>query len=132
MRCEASEPSPFRDDLRVPVLTVITETDLLDGHLLGYHRARRPDTELLRAWEIPGTAHADNYTIRVGFIDNGSAPLEQLVAAYAPTNELMGTQLSYCHQLRPTAPLRAAGGDREPEHLGSYRRTRADCRHPSP
>ena len=48
-----------------------------------------------RAWEIPGTAHADNYTIRVGFIDNGSAPMDDIVAAYAPTNELMGAQLSY-------------------------------------
>lgn len=98
---EASEPSPFRDDLRVPVLTVITETDLLDGHLLGYHRARRPDTTLLRAWEMPGSAHADNYTIRVGGIDNGHAPLEQLAAAYAPTNELMGTTLSYAINFAP-------------------------------
>ncbi|MDT5017559.1 MAG: hypothetical protein QOD39_3719, partial [Mycobacterium sp.] len=44
---------------------------------------------------IPGTAHADNYTIRVGFIDNGSVPLDDIVAAYAPTNELMGQQLTY-------------------------------------
>jgi hypothetical protein len=98
---EVSEPSPFRDDLRVPVLTVITETDLLDGHLLGYHRARRPDTPLLRAWEIPGSAHADNYTIRVGGIDNGHVPLEQLAAAYAPTTELMGTTLSYAINFAP-------------------------------
>ena len=98
---EASRPAPFRDDLRVPVLSVITETDLVDGHLLGYHRARRPDNEHLRAWEVPGTAHADNYTMRVGFIDNGSAPLDDMVAAYAPTNELMGTQLSYCINFAP-------------------------------
>jgi len=92
---EAAVPAPFRDGLRVPVLSVITETDLVDGHLLGYHHARRPDTDSLRVWEIPGTAHADNYTIRVGFIDNGAVPLDALVAAYAPTNELMGTTLSY-------------------------------------
>ena len=94
-------------------MTVLTETDVVDGHLPGYHRARRPDGPHFRAWEIPGTAHADNYTIRVGFIDTASTPLEQIVAAYAPTNELMGrscrtTSISlpstttYCRQ-----PLRA-------------------------
>jgi hypothetical protein len=98
---EESRPVPFSDDLRVPVLSVITETDLVDGHLLGYHHARRPDDERLRVWEIPGTAHADNYTIRVGFIDNGAVPVADLVAAYAPTNELMGTSLSYCINFAP-------------------------------
>jgi Alpha/beta hydrolase domain len=92
---------PFRPDLRVPVMTVITETDLIGGFRVGYHAARRPDDEHFRAWEIPGTAHADNYTIRVGFIDTGSAPLDDVVAAYAPTNELMGTQLSYCINFAP-------------------------------
>jgi hypothetical protein len=98
---EASRPAPFRDDPRVPVLSVITETDLVDGHLLGYQHARTPDNDRLRVWEIPGTAHADNYTIRVGFIDNGRAPLDDVVAAYAPTSELMGTSLSYCINFAP-------------------------------
>jgi hypothetical protein len=82
-------------------MTVITETDLIGGWRTGYHAARRPDDEFLRAWEIPGTAHADNYTIRVGFIDTGSVPIEDIVAAYAPTNELMGTRLSYCINFAP-------------------------------
>jgi hypothetical protein len=82
-------------------MTVITETDLIGGWRAGYHAARRPDNDLFRAWEIPGTAHADNYTIRVGYIDNGSAPLDDIVAAYAPTNELMGTPLSYCINFAP-------------------------------
>src|SRR4029077_10430143 len=86
---------PFRSDLRVPLITVITETDVIGGVRLGYHLARQPDNRRLRGWEVPGTAHADNYTIRVSFIDDGSVPLEQIVSAYAPTNELMGTQLSY-------------------------------------
>lgn len=92
---------PFRDDLRVPVLTVITETDVLGARLLGYVHARRPDTEHLRVWEIPGSAHADNYTIKVGFIDNGAAPLDQIVAAYAPTNDLMGQQLPHFINFAP-------------------------------
>jgi hypothetical protein len=98
---DAVQAVPFRPDLRVPVMTVITETDLIGGWRTGYHAARRPDDELFRAWEIPGTAHADNYTIRVGFIDNGSAPIDDIVAAYAPTNELMGTRLSYCINFAP-------------------------------
>jgi hypothetical protein len=98
---DAVDAVPFRPDLRVPTMTVITETDLIGGWRAGYHSARRPDNELFRAWEIPGTAHADNYTIRVGFIDNGSATLDDIVAAYAPTNELMGTQLSYCINFAP-------------------------------
>jgi hypothetical protein len=97
----APQAVPFRPDLRVPLMTVITETDLVGGFRVGYYSARRPDDERFRAWEIPGTAHADNYTIRVGFIDNGSAPLEEIVSAYAPTNELMGTRLSYCINFAP-------------------------------
>ncbi|WP_374023414.1 alpha/beta hydrolase domain-containing protein [Mycobacterium sp. HNNTM2301] len=85
----------FRPDLRVPLLTVITETDLF-GHVpLGYYSARQPDNDLLRVWEIPGAAHADNYTIQVAPIDSGSAPLADIVAAYAPTNMLMGQQLDH-------------------------------------
>jgi hypothetical protein len=92
----------FGTDLRVPVMTVITETDLL-GLLgrLGYYRARQPDNEWLRTWEIPGTAHADNYALRVAHIDTGFAPLDQIVAAYAPTNTLMGQQLPYCINFAP-------------------------------
>ena len=98
---DAVDAVPFRPDLRVPTMTVITETDLVGGWRTGYHAARRPDNELFRAWEIPGTAHADNYTIRVGFIDTGSVPMADIVAAYAPTNELMGTRLSYCINFAP-------------------------------
>ncbi|OBH09724.1 alpha/beta hydrolase domain-containing protein [Mycobacterium sp. E1747] len=85
----------FRPDLRVPLLTVITETDLF-GHVpLGYYSARQPDNDSLWVWEIPGAAHADNYTIQVAPIDSGSAPLADVVAAYAPTNMLMGQQLDH-------------------------------------
>ena len=46
-----------RDDLDVPVLQFETETDLFG--FLGFHRARQDDTDLLRTWEVAGTAHAD-------------------------------------------------------------------------
>ena len=55
----------------------------------------------LRVWEIPGAAHADNYTIQVAPIDTGSAPLDDIVAAYAPTNMLMGQQLGHYINFAP-------------------------------
>lgn len=85
----------FRPDLRVPVMTIITETDLYGAGRQGYYAARRPDDDLLRVWEIAGAAHADNYTIQVAPIDSGSAPLDAIVAAYQPTNNLMGQQLDH-------------------------------------
>lgn len=91
----------FRPDLRVPLVTIITETDLLGPVRYGYYFARQPDNEWLRVWEIPGSAHADNYTIQVAPIDSGSAPLDDIVAAYAPTNMLMGQQLGHCINFAP-------------------------------
>jgi hypothetical protein len=100
---EASSPGAvaFRTDLRVPVVAVITETDLFGGPRHGYYFARQPDTERLRVWEIPGAAHADNYTIQVAPIDSGSAPIDAIVAAYAPTNMLMGQQLGHYINFAP-------------------------------
>ena len=91
----------FRPDLRVPLLTIITETDLFGGVRMGYHLARQPENPLLRVWEIAGTAHADNYTIQVAPIDNGSAAIEDIVAAYEPTNMLMGQQLGHYINFAP-------------------------------
>ena len=51
----------IRTDLDVPVMIVETETDLT---LLGYANARQPDTDLLRTWEVAGTAHADAHFMR--------------------------------------------------------------------
>jgi hypothetical protein len=47
----------IRDDLGVPVLQFQTETDLFGP--LGFARARQDDTDMLRTWEVAGTAHAD-------------------------------------------------------------------------
>jgi Alpha/beta hydrolase domain len=96
-----SDPAPFRTDLRVPVVNIITETDLVGAVLAGYYRSRQPDNERLRTWEIPGTAHADAYTVAVGFIDGGSTPVEQLAAAYAPTTMLMGQDMGYYINFAP-------------------------------
>lgn len=51
----------IREDLDVPVFLVVAETDLT---ILGYAQARQDDTNLIRTWEIAGTAHADAETLR--------------------------------------------------------------------
>jgi Alpha/beta hydrolase domain len=58
----------IRTDLQEPVLVFQTETDLI---ALGYLPDRQPDTERFRLWEVAGTAHADTYTLIVGFNDQG-------------------------------------------------------------
>ena len=98
---DTSHAVKFRPDLRVPLLTIITETDLLSGRRQGYYGARQPDNQRLRVWEIAGAAHADNYTIQVAPIDDGAAALTDIVAAYAPTNMLMGQQLDHCINFAP-------------------------------
>jgi hypothetical protein len=50
-----------RTDLAVPVFVFEAETDLT---LLGYAHARQPDTDLVRTWEVAGTAHADAHFLR--------------------------------------------------------------------
>ena len=97
----APDPSPFRDDLRVPTMNIITETDVVGAILPGYYVARQQDNDLLRTWEIAGTAHADAYTVKVGFIDTGSTPIAQLAAGYAPSNELLGQQLNHSINFGP-------------------------------
>jgi hypothetical protein len=87
-------PARLRTDLRAPVLTVITETDLIGGGLPGFYAARQPDYKHLRIWEIPGTSHADIYTFMAGFIDSGSTPLDKLAAAWQPTDKILGAQLA--------------------------------------
>lgn len=101
LESSTSQAVAFRPDLRVPLLTIITETDLFGGPREGYYNARQPENQRLRVWEIAGTAHADNYTIQVAPIDTGSAALTDIVAAYAPTNMLMGQQLDHCINFAP-------------------------------
>jgi hypothetical protein len=84
------DPVYFRDDLRVPVLCVEAETDLVT---LGYVAARQDDGEHLVVWEMAGTAHADMYTFSAGFVDTGRLPIEELAAALRPVQDLLGMHL---------------------------------------
>lgn len=80
----------FRRDLRVPVLSLITETDLLGARLSGYHASRTPDTARLRVWELAGSAHADNYLFGGSFIDSGSKTSAELARIFVPTRHTAG------------------------------------------
>jgi hypothetical protein len=74
----------FRRDLRVPVLSVITETDLIGSGISGYHSARRPDDARLRVWELAGAAHADSYLFGGGLNDSGGN-VAALAKAFVPS-----------------------------------------------
>ena len=67
-----ADAARIRTDLNVPVMTFETETDVL---LLGYAAARQPDTDLIRTWEVPGTAHVDYYTSVSGAADTVGDPV---------------------------------------------------------
>lgn len=76
----------FRPDLRVPVLALQTETDVI---LLGSLGARQDDAERFRLWELAGTAHADTYQV-AGRIDTGRLPAGDLAAALAASTSAIG------------------------------------------
>jgi Alpha/beta hydrolase domain len=76
----------IRDDLRVPVLVLQTETDVT---LLGSGLARQPDSELLRNWEIAGAAHADTYLLFASGQDDGALPAGRLAELIRPTTDIL-------------------------------------------
>jgi hypothetical protein len=76
----------IRDDARVPVLVLQSETDVI---LLGGQKARQPDSDRFRLWEIAGAAHADTYTVSAGRHDDGSLSGERFAELLRPTTNLM-------------------------------------------
>jgi hypothetical protein len=73
----------IRTDLEVPVLVFETETDLT---LLGYANARQPDTDLVRTWEVAGTAHSDAHVIRAVVGGPRSPSVGSLLGCTEPIN----------------------------------------------
>ena len=117
----------MRPDLRVPVMTFLTETDVLGfAGRGGYAAVRQPDTDRLRVWETAGTAHADAYFMTVGGMDSGKATPDELATAYAPSNNLRGVPLAkpfnnapqhhYIMQAAISALQRWVDGGRAPAH----------------
>jgi hypothetical protein len=76
----------IRDDLRVPVIVLQTETDVT---LLGSGLARQPDGELLRNWELAGAAHADTYLLFASGQDDGNLPAGRLAELMRPTTDIL-------------------------------------------
>ncbi len=81
----------LRDDLRAPVITVITETDLMSS-FGGFLAARQPDSDRLRIWEVPGASHADSYMLAVSDIDNDATSPVTLAATYLQTTTIRGAK----------------------------------------
>ncbi len=79
-RVPAPDPTLVRTDLEVPVLVFSTETDLV-GDRLGYGRARQPDTQWFRSWEVAGTAHSDAYGLGIADTDDGSGAADEALFA---------------------------------------------------
>jgi hypothetical protein len=112
----------IRDDARVPVLVLQSETDVV---LLGGGLAEQPDSERLRVWEMAGAAHADTYTVSAGRHDDGTLTAERMAELLRPTTNLMigqtdtpinaGPQQHYVAQAALVHLARwAAGGDAPP------------------
>ncbi len=60
-RVTTPRPARIRRDLDVPVFTIQAE-----GDVPRFMAARQPDTDMLRTWELAGTAHADRYLLTGG------------------------------------------------------------------
>ncbi len=57
----SGKPTIFRTDQTAPIMDVQTETDV--SGVLDSYRARQPDTDRFRLWEVAGTAHADAHLV---------------------------------------------------------------------
>ena len=77
----------IRDDIRVPVITVQSETDLV---LMSGIRGRQPDNDRFRWWEIAGAAHFDTYGLMASHQDDGSLTAAELAALMGPLDNVMG------------------------------------------
>jgi hypothetical protein len=85
-RAIASKGERIRDDVRVPVLVLQSETDVI---MLGGGRAEQPDSERVRVWELAGAAHADTYTISGCRHDDGTLSGARLAELLRPTTNLL-------------------------------------------
>ena len=85
-RVRQSAAERIRDDARVPVLVLQSETDVFS---LGGGRPNQPDSAHLRLWEVAGSAHAETYLIIAGPQDDGSLTSERFAELLQPTTHLL-------------------------------------------
>lgn len=76
-----------RDDSRVPVITVQSETDLV---MMNGIRGRQDDSDRFRWWEIAGASHFDTYGLIASQRDDGTLSAAEMAGLIAPTDEVMG------------------------------------------
>jgi hypothetical protein len=72
----ATPPTTFRTDLDAPVLDLQAENDVVG--ILNSVAVRQPDSDTLRLWEVPGTAHADVHLL---------GPIADLIDCGKPIND---------------------------------------------
>ncbi|HKD66157.1 MAG TPA: alpha/beta hydrolase domain-containing protein [Candidatus Binataceae bacterium] len=77
----------IRADVRVPVLTIQSETDVIK---LGGIGARQPDSDRIRLWEVAGAAHFDAYGLIASQLDDGSLSPARFAELNAPISEIVG------------------------------------------
>lgn len=83
----------FRPDLRVPVLSLVTETDINGGTIAGYAGSRSRDHRTLRVWELAGAAHADAYLFGGAFADDGKRTSAELAKGFRTSKTAPGATL---------------------------------------
>ncbi len=86
----------IREDNRLPVLTVQSETDVINR---GSAEARQPDSNSFRLWEIAGSANLDYYSIDNG---RGDASGDPMFAAQVEVSRI-GDDIE-CEQAVNTGP----------------------------
>ncbi|NRQ38777.1 hypothetical protein HII36_44185 [Nonomuraea sp. NN258] len=91
------QPMPFGEP-RVPVLALLTETDVIT---MDYLSARRADGPLLRVWEVAGAAHADTYVDVAAGHDMTSMDPAALAAALAPRQRAAGFDVGHTVNAAP-------------------------------
>ena len=117
-RVISSKGERIRDDARVPVLVLQSETDVI---LLGGGLAEQPDSDRVRVWEMAGAAHADTYTVSAGRHDDGTLSAERMAELLRPTTNLMIGQDGHADQRRAPAALRRPGRAGAPGAVGGRR-----------
>ena len=97
-----------RTDLRAPVLTYLTQTDVYSppNGLLGYGPATQPDSADFRLWEAAGTAHADDCLVNLCANDRGDAA--GTIAASTTCSRRVPISAAWRPAIRRSTPARWA------------------------
>jgi hypothetical protein len=73
----------IRNDVRVPIIVVQSETDTFGA--LAYLPARQPDGERFRLWEVAGASHCDTYFLSASPRDSGDLPAAEMLRLLGDT-----------------------------------------------